>query len=207
MRHGFTLLELTGVLTLLALAASLSFPASRSVRERLAVIGAREELVGLIKRARAEALRGGGSTLIVVFLLKDLCAVYPGDLQHLLDMMRQPLIELIDDLAIDTDRDLNYGPGGVCHGSDRRYFFFALFFLDAAFLRLLFFAAARFAGFFPGAFSTAGFFAFEPGSEFRTRGTATVSAAGTVGLSLFEPALPSSSGEKSSTDNRCNTFS
>jgi hypothetical protein len=107
-----------------------------------------------------------GTPLIVVFELKNFRAVYPGDLQHLLDVTLKPLIELIDDLAVDTDRDLNYGPGGVCHESDCLYFFFAFFFFDAAFLRLLFFAAARFAGFFPGAFSTAGFFAFEPGSEF-----------------------------------------
>ena len=57
MRRGFTLFELTGVLALLALTASLSFPMSRSVRDRLAVTGAREELVGLITWARAEALR------------------------------------------------------------------------------------------------------------------------------------------------------
>ena len=66
MRRGFTLFELTGVLALLALAASLSFPVGRSVRERLSVTGAREELVGLITRARADALRRGGSSLIVV---------------------------------------------------------------------------------------------------------------------------------------------
>ena len=66
MRRGFTLFELTGVLALLALAASLSFPVSRTVRDRLAVTGAREELVGLITRARGEALRRGGSSLILV---------------------------------------------------------------------------------------------------------------------------------------------
>ncbi len=66
MRHGFTLLELTGVLALLALAASLSFPMGWSVRERLSVTGAREELVSLITRARAEALQRGGSSLIVI---------------------------------------------------------------------------------------------------------------------------------------------
>ena len=66
MRHGFTILELTAVLILLALAATLSFPAGQRVRERLSVTGAREDLVGLIVRARGEALQRGGSRLIVV---------------------------------------------------------------------------------------------------------------------------------------------
>ncbi len=66
MRHGFTILELAAVLALLAVAASLSFPVGWRVRERLSVIGAREELVGLITQARGEALRHGGSSLIVV---------------------------------------------------------------------------------------------------------------------------------------------
>ncbi len=86
MRHGFTLLELTGVLTLLALAASLSFPVSRSVRERLSVMGAREELVGLIKRARAEALRRGGSSLIVVQNPAEVRIEARGELLHRVDV-------------------------------------------------------------------------------------------------------------------------
>ena len=66
MRRGFTILELVGVLALLAVTASLTFPVGWSVRERLSVIGAREELVGLITRARGVALRHGGSSLIVI---------------------------------------------------------------------------------------------------------------------------------------------
>ena len=66
MRRGFTILELTRVLALSALAMALSFPVGQRVQERLSVIGAREDLVGLITWARAEALRRGGSNLIVV---------------------------------------------------------------------------------------------------------------------------------------------
>ena len=86
MRHGFTILELTGVLTLLALATSLSFPASRGVRERVSVIGAREELVGLITRARAEALRHGGSSLIVVRYPAEVRIEAGGELLHRVDV-------------------------------------------------------------------------------------------------------------------------
>ena len=64
--RGFTLLELTGVLMLMAVAASLSVPASQKVRERLTVVAAREDLVRMITLARGEALRRGGASLIVV---------------------------------------------------------------------------------------------------------------------------------------------
>ncbi len=86
MRRGFTLFELTGVLTLLALGATLSFPLGRSVRERLSVTGAREELVGLITRARAEALRRGGSSLIVVRNPPEIRIEAGGELLHRVDM-------------------------------------------------------------------------------------------------------------------------
>ncbi len=86
MRRGFTLFELTGVLALLALAASLSFPVGRSVRERLSVTGAREELVGLITRARAEALRRGGSSLIVVRNPAEIRIEAKGELLHRVDI-------------------------------------------------------------------------------------------------------------------------
>ena len=82
MRHGFTLFELTSVLTLLALAASLSFPMAWSVRERLSVNGAREELVALITRARAEALRRGGSSLVIVRNPAEIRIEAGGELLH-----------------------------------------------------------------------------------------------------------------------------
>ncbi len=86
MRHGFTILELTGVLILLALAATLSFPVSQSVRDRLSVTGAREDLVGLITRARGEALRRGGSRLIVVRNPAGIRIEADGELLHQLDL-------------------------------------------------------------------------------------------------------------------------
>ena len=82
MRHGFTLLELTVVLALLALATSLSFPVGRRIQDRLSVIGAREDLVGLITRARAEALRRGGSSLIVVSNPAEVRIEAEGELLH-----------------------------------------------------------------------------------------------------------------------------
>ena len=86
MRHGFTLLELAGVLALLALTAVLSFPVGLGVRERLSVIGAREELVGLITRARGEALRRGGSSLIVISSPAEIRVEASGEVLHRVDV-------------------------------------------------------------------------------------------------------------------------
>ena len=86
MRHGFTILELAGVLALLVVAASLSFPVGWSVRERLSVIGAREELVGLITRARGVALRDGGSSLIVIRNPAEIRVEAGGQILHRVDI-------------------------------------------------------------------------------------------------------------------------
>ena len=60
---GFTLLELVTVVTLLALALAELVPAARRQVDRMAVQGAREEVVGLFHRARMEAVARGGVTL------------------------------------------------------------------------------------------------------------------------------------------------
>ncbi len=86
MRHGFTLLELAGVLALLALTAALSFPLGLGIRERLSVIGAREELVGLITQARGEALRHGGSSLIIISSPPEIRVEASGEILHRVDV-------------------------------------------------------------------------------------------------------------------------
>jgi len=95
MRQGFTLLELAGVLTLLALATTLVLPLGQSVRERLAVNGAREDLVGLITRARGEALRRGGSSLIIRQNPAEARIEVDGEVLHRLDLEPTWGIELM----------------------------------------------------------------------------------------------------------------
>ncbi len=95
MRQGFTLIELTGVLILLALAASLTFPMSRSVRERLSVIGAREDVVRMITRARGEALQRGGSSLIVVRSPPEVRVEVGGETLHRVDIAASWNAELV----------------------------------------------------------------------------------------------------------------
>ena len=65
MRPGFSLLELIGVLALLAVAVSLAVPPFHDLGERLSAVGAREEVADLLARARGEALRRGGSTVVI----------------------------------------------------------------------------------------------------------------------------------------------
>ncbi len=62
-RSGFTLLELITVVTLLALTLSELLPAARRSWDRFAVVGAREEVVGLFHRARLEAVARGGASV------------------------------------------------------------------------------------------------------------------------------------------------
>ena len=65
MCRGFSLLELVCALGLVAVGVSLLLPAARSVDDRLSVVAAREELVGLIVRARGQALVHGGAMVVV----------------------------------------------------------------------------------------------------------------------------------------------
>ncbi|NNM05830.1 MAG: hypothetical protein HKO65_12140 [Gemmatimonadetes bacterium] len=63
---GFTLVELLILLTLLGLGVGLLIPAARVQRDRFAVLGAREEVAGLLHRARVEAVARGGAALSLV---------------------------------------------------------------------------------------------------------------------------------------------
>lgn len=60
---GFTLLEIVTVLTLMGAAVAVSLPAAKRQMDRTAVLGAREEVAGLIHRARASAVALGGASL------------------------------------------------------------------------------------------------------------------------------------------------
>jgi type II secretory pathway pseudopilin PulG len=86
MRHGFTLLELTGVLILMAVAGSLFLPAARNVGERLSVVGAREDLVAMIAQARGEALRRGGSSLVIIRSPAEIRIEADGETLHRVDL-------------------------------------------------------------------------------------------------------------------------
>jgi prepilin-type N-terminal cleavage/methylation domain-containing protein len=63
MRTGFTLLEISVVLALLALAGTAVVPAARRTADAAAVVGAREAVAGLVVRARSEAMLLGGASL------------------------------------------------------------------------------------------------------------------------------------------------
>lgn len=65
MARGFTLLELVVALALSAVVLGVGLPAARRSMERMAVVGAREAMVGMIVRARSEAVTRGGATVVL----------------------------------------------------------------------------------------------------------------------------------------------
>lgn len=60
---GFTVPELLTVLLLLSLGVAFLVPAARRLVDRMAVVAAREAVVGMIVRARARAVAVGGAEL------------------------------------------------------------------------------------------------------------------------------------------------
>jgi prepilin-type N-terminal cleavage/methylation domain-containing protein len=62
---GFSLPELVLVMTILGLALGGALPAATRLRDRLAVVGARESVVGIFHRARIEAVAFGGASIVL----------------------------------------------------------------------------------------------------------------------------------------------
>jgi prepilin-type N-terminal cleavage/methylation domain-containing protein len=88
MKRGHTLLELTIVLSLLGLIAAVAVGSARRQADELAARAAREELAGLIQRARVEArlpgearvaLRNGGPAALRVPPDSVIAVVDPGE--------------------------------------------------------------------------------------------------------------------------------
>jgi type II secretory pathway pseudopilin PulG len=65
MRRGYTLVELTFVMLLMAMTGLTVLPAVHRLRDRMAVVGAREAVVGIFAEARVDALLLGGATVRV----------------------------------------------------------------------------------------------------------------------------------------------
>lgn len=63
--RGHTLLELAAVLLLLGLACGAVMPTGRRLRDKAAVIAARESVAGLLAEARAAAVAHGGADVLV----------------------------------------------------------------------------------------------------------------------------------------------
>lgn len=65
MPRGFTLLELVVAVSLAAFVLGAALPAARRSVDRMAVVGAREALVGMVVRARSEAVGRGGAVVVL----------------------------------------------------------------------------------------------------------------------------------------------
>ena len=86
---GHTLLELVVVLSLFGLAVAQLLPAAGRQRNRMAVLGAREAVAGLLHRARGEAVARGG--VEVSFLAEPplVQLVAPGDTLERVDLQER----------------------------------------------------------------------------------------------------------------------
>ncbi|MCG6954801.1 MAG: hypothetical protein LJF04_02330 [Gemmatimonadetes bacterium] len=63
MRRGHTIAELCAVLLLLTLGLSFLEPTARRLRDRLAVVAAREAVASLVAEARIDAVQRGGAVV------------------------------------------------------------------------------------------------------------------------------------------------
>jgi prepilin-type N-terminal cleavage/methylation domain-containing protein len=64
-RDGFSLLELVLVMSIVGLALGGALPAASSLRDRMAVVGARESVVGIFHKGRIEAVAFGGASIVL----------------------------------------------------------------------------------------------------------------------------------------------
>jgi len=63
MRRGTTLLEISAALLIMAIAVAALVPAGLRYRRRFAVLSAREEMIGVLARARMRAVGGRGARI------------------------------------------------------------------------------------------------------------------------------------------------
>jgi prepilin-type N-terminal cleavage/methylation domain-containing protein len=64
-REGFSLPELVLVMTIVGLVLGGALPAASRLRDRMAVVGARESVVGIFHKARIEAVAFGGASIVL----------------------------------------------------------------------------------------------------------------------------------------------
>jgi hypothetical protein len=65
-RKGFAFLELVTVMALIGVTLAEGVPLARRLADRMAVVGAREEVMGLFHKVRMEALARGEATILLV---------------------------------------------------------------------------------------------------------------------------------------------
>lgn len=93
--RGFTLVELLVALALGALLLAVLFPRMDRLRDGLAVRGAREEVVGLLARARLQALLGEGAEVVALEGPSRIVVRAPRSVATRLDLEREYGVELV----------------------------------------------------------------------------------------------------------------
>lgn len=100
--RGFTLLELVTVLALIGLGLAEAVPAARNLLDRMAVVGAREAVVGVFHRARMEAVARGGARIVLLASPARIELWSSGALRSAIDLGEEFEVEV----ALSSGRDL-----------------------------------------------------------------------------------------------------
>lgn len=107
---GHTLIELIAVLLIGSLALAVGLPAADAQRDRWAVAGAREAVVGAVGSARATAMTRGGASLFVDPAGDSIWSSGPWGASEVVDLRRQFGVDLGPD---GTPIELRFGPLGL----------------------------------------------------------------------------------------------
>lgn len=111
-RSGFTLVEITVVLGLAGVLLAAGIPRFRDVQERIAVRAAREDVVGLLSRARYHAVLRGGAEVRVSEALDALALSSSGALVESRDLVARYGVELRV-VGSGSEIVLRFGPMGL----------------------------------------------------------------------------------------------
>lgn len=107
---GHTLIELIAVLLIGSLALAVGLPAADAQRDRWAVAGAREALVGAVSSARAAAITRGGASLFVDAAGDSVWSGGPWGASDPVDLRREFGVDLGPDGGL---FELRFGPLGL----------------------------------------------------------------------------------------------
>ncbi|MEP7380692.1 MAG: type II secretion system protein [Gemmatimonadota bacterium] len=113
MRHGFTLLELAIVLSVIGLVSTIAIPSVARVRDRAAVHGATSALVSVLADARHQSLRWQRRTAIRFDTATGSAVVHAGQ-----DTLSRLQLRTLFQVSLDATRDsIAFYPTGLGFGA------------------------------------------------------------------------------------------
>jgi prepilin-type N-terminal cleavage/methylation domain-containing protein len=113
MRHGTTLLEITSVLAILGIMASMAFPRFAGYRDRVAVGAGTTSAVAMLATARYAAVRRATITAISFDTIAATITVFAGA-----DTIERRSLGAVHGVRLTASRDsIAYAPNGMGYGA------------------------------------------------------------------------------------------